>query len=101
MTQKEIVTALRICSSPKTTCNGCPLDGPDDGLNVGTVCFDLVPAQAADLIEAKQKKIDQLMADLMASVKGELGGKFTPGEAFKLIEYYKGKNASCVNTSAA
>ena len=48
-------------------------------------------SSAADLIEAQQKKIDQLMADLMASVKGELGGKFTPGEAFKLTEYYKGR----------
>lgn len=95
MTQKEIVTALRICSSPKTTRNGCPLDGPDDGLNDATVCcFDLVPAQAADLIEAQQKKIDQLMADLMASVNGELGGKFTSGEAFKLTEYYKGEKCT-------
>ena len=87
MTQKELVMALRICSDAKTTCKGCLLEGQADN---GKVCFYLVPAQAADLIEAQQKKIDQLMADLMASVKGELGGKFTPGEAFKLIEYYKG-----------
>lgn len=60
MTQKEIVTALRICSNAKTTCNGCPLDGPDDGLNVGTVCFDLVHAQAADLIENQQREIEAL-----------------------------------------
>lgn len=60
MTREEIVTALRICSSPKTTCTGCPLDGPDDGLNVGPVCFDLVPAQAADLIENQQREIEAL-----------------------------------------
>lgn len=46
--------------------------------------------QAADALEAQQTKIDQLMADLMASVAGKLGGTFTPAEAFKLIEYYKG-----------
>lgn len=56
MTREEIVTALRICSKSKTTCNGCPLDGPDDG----TVCFDLVPAQAADLIENQQREIEAL-----------------------------------------
>lgn len=60
MTREEIVTALRICSNAKITCNGCPLDGPDDGLNIGTVCFDLVPAQAADLIENQQREIDAL-----------------------------------------
>ena len=64
MTREEIVTALRICSSPKTTCTGCPLDGPDDGLNVGTVCFDLVPAQAADLIENQQREIEALKSSL-------------------------------------
>ncbi len=47
--------------------------------------------QAADALEAQQTKIDQLMADLMASVAGKLGGTFTPAEAFKLIEYYKGE----------
>lgn len=51
-------------------------------------------SSAADLIEAQQKKIDQLMTDLMASVNGELGGKFTPGEAFKLTEYYKGEKCT-------
>lgn len=60
MTRDEIVTALRICSSPKTTCNGCPLDGPDDGLIVGTACFDFVPARAADLIENQQREIEAL-----------------------------------------
>lgn len=60
MTQKEIVTALRICSSPKTTCNGCPLDGSDDGLIVGTACFNFVPARAADLIENQQREIEAL-----------------------------------------
>lgn len=60
MTREEIVTALRICSSPKTTCNGCPLDGPDDGLIVGTACFDFVPARAADLIENQQREIEAL-----------------------------------------
>lgn len=60
MTREEIVTALRICSSPKTTCNGCPLDGPDDGLIVGTACFDFVPARAADLIENQQREMEAL-----------------------------------------
>ena len=60
MTQKEIVTALRICSSPKTTCKGCPLYGSDDGLIVGTACFDFVTARAADLIENQQREIDAL-----------------------------------------
>ena len=60
MTQEEIVTALRICSSPKTTCNGCPLDGSDDGLIVGTACFDFVPARAVDLIENQQREIEAL-----------------------------------------
>lgn len=55
MTQEEIVTALRICSNAKTTCKGCPLDGPDD-----VVCFDLVSAQAADLIENQQREIEAL-----------------------------------------
>lgn len=57
MTREEIVTALRICSNPKGTCKGCPLEGPDE---VGTVCFDLVPAQAADLIENQQREIEAL-----------------------------------------
>lgn len=57
MTQKEIVTALRICSNPKGTCKECPLDGSDE---VGTVCFNLVPAQAADLIENQQREIEAL-----------------------------------------
>ena len=57
MTQKEIVTALRICSSPQTTCKGCPLDGTDDGT---AHCFDLVPARAADLIENQQREIEAL-----------------------------------------
>lgn len=61
MTREEIVTALRTCSNAKTTCTGCPLDGPDDGLNVGTVCFDIVPARAADLIENQQRHIEALM----------------------------------------
>lgn len=60
MTREDIVTALRICSSPKTTCNGCPLDGQDDGLIVGTTCFDFVPARAADLIENQQREIEAL-----------------------------------------
>ena len=60
MTREEIVTALRICSNAKTTCNGCPLDGPGDGLNIGTVCFDFVPARAADLIENQQREIEAL-----------------------------------------
>ncbi len=60
MTREEIVTALRICSNAKTTCTGCPLDGPDDGLNVGTVCFNIVPARAADLIENQQREIEAL-----------------------------------------
>lgn len=55
MTREEIVTALRICSNAKTTCKGCPLDGPDD-----VVCFDLVSAQAADLIENQQREIEAL-----------------------------------------
>lgn len=49
---------------------------------------------AADLIEAQQKKIEQLMADLMASVDDKLGGTFTQAEAFKLIEYYKGRKCT-------
>lgn len=57
MTRNEIVTALRICSSPKTTCKGCPLNGPGDGT---AHCFDLVPAQAADLIENQQREIEAL-----------------------------------------
>lgn len=57
MTREEIVTALRICSSPKTTCKGCPLDGLGDGT---ANCFDLVPAQAADLIENQQREIEAL-----------------------------------------
>ena len=60
MTREEIVTALRICSNAKTTCNGCPLDCPDDGLIVGTACFDIVPARAADLIENQQREIEAL-----------------------------------------
>ena len=56
MTQKEIVTALRICSSPQTTCKGCPLDCLGDG----TACFDFVPARAADLIENQQREIEAL-----------------------------------------
>ena len=57
MTRNEIVTALRICSSPKTTCKGCPLDGLGDGT---AHCFNLVPAQAADLIENQQREIEAL-----------------------------------------
>ena len=57
MTREEIVTALRICSNPKTTCKGCPLEGPDEN---GTVCFDLALVQAADLIENQQREIDAL-----------------------------------------
>lgn len=61
MTREEIVTALRICSNAKTTCKGCPLDGPDDGLNDATVCcIDLARAQAAELIENQQKTIEAL-----------------------------------------
>ena len=60
MTREEIVTALRICSNPKTTCKGCPLDGPGDGLIVGTACFDFVSARAADLIENQQREIEAL-----------------------------------------
>lgn len=61
MTREEIVTALRICSSPKTPCKGCPLDGSDDGLNDATVCcIDLARAQAAELIENQQKTIEAL-----------------------------------------
>ena len=59
MTREEIVTALRICSNAKTTCKGCPLDGPDD-----VVCFDLVSAQAADLIENQQREIEALKSAL-------------------------------------
>lgn len=61
MTREEIVTALRICSSPKTTCKGCPLDGTDDGT---AHCFDLVPARAADLIENQQREIEALKSAL-------------------------------------
>lgn len=50
--------------------------------------------RVADTLEAQQKKIDQLMADLMASVDGKLGGTFTQAEAFKLIEYYKGRKCT-------
>lgn len=82
MTQKEIVTALRCCAN-HTACNSCELR------NTGE-CLKIMPA-AADLIEAQQTKIDQLTADLMASVAGKLGGTFTTAEAFKLIEYYKGE----------
>lgn len=86
MTQKEIVTALRCCAGD--SCEGCPYD------KTFTVedakCIGKTMGYAADLIEAQQTKIDQLMADLMASVAGKLGGAFTPAEAFKLIEYYKG-----------
>lgn len=57
MTRNEIVTALRICSSPKKTCKGCPLDGLGDGT---AHCFNLVPAQAADLIENQQREIEAL-----------------------------------------
>lgn len=57
MTREEIVTALRICSSPKTTCKGCPLDGLGDGT---ANCFDFVPARAADLIENQQREIEAL-----------------------------------------
>lgn len=60
MTREEIVTALRICSNAKTTCNGCPLDGQDDGLNVGIACFDFVPARDADLIENQQREMETL-----------------------------------------
>lgn len=87
MTQEEIVTALRICSSPKTTCNGCPLDGSDDGLIVGTACFDFVPARAVDLIENQQREIEALrqaneglrynLAD--AQRRGDLTPPYEPG----------------------
>ena len=83
MTQKEIVTALRCCAEGE--CHGCTIH------NDKQRCQERVLAAAADLIEAQQTKIDQLMADLMASVAGKLGGTFTPAEAFKLIEYYHGK----------
>lgn len=89
MTQKEIVTALRCCASSEADCKGnCAFFGtssPDED------CSQKKNTAAADLIEAQQTKIDQLMADLMASVTGKLGGTFTTAEAFKLIEYYKGK----------
>lgn len=62
MTREEIVTALRCCVNTKETCNGCPLDSTDDYLNGGTICFDFVPVQAADLIENQQREIDALKA---------------------------------------
>lgn len=75
MTKNEIVTALRICSNAKTTCKGCPLDGPDD-----VVCFDLVSAQAADMIENQQREIEALRQtneglrfNLAAYANGERG----------------------------
>lgn len=80
MTREEIVTALRICSNAKITCKGCPLDGSDDGLNVGTVCFDLVPAQAADLIENQQREIEALR-------------QANEGLRFNLAAYASGKRA--------
>lgn len=83
MTQKEIVTVLRCCAEGE--CHDCTIH------NDKQRCQERVLAAAADLIEAQQTKIDQLMADLMASVAGKLGGTFTPAEAFKLIEYYKGE----------
>lgn len=83
MTQKEIVTVLRCCAEGE--CHGCTIH------NDKQRCQERVLDAAADLIEAQQTKIDQLTADLMASVAGKLGGTFTPAEAFKLIEYYKGK----------
>nr|DAI80079.1 MAG TPA: hypothetical protein [Caudoviricetes sp.] len=83
MTQKEIVTALRCCAEGE--CHGCTIH------NDKQRCQERVLDAAADLIEAQQTKIDQLTADLMASVAGKLGGAFTPAEAFKLIEYYKGE----------
>lgn len=64
MTREEIVAALWICSNAKTTCNGCPLDGQDDGLIVGTACFDFVTARAADLIENQQREIEALKSAL-------------------------------------
>ena len=89
MKRDEIVTALRCCASSEADCKGnCAFFGTS---SPNEDCSQKKNTAAADLIEAQQTKIDQLTADLMASVAGKLGGTFTPAEAFKLIEYYKGE----------
>lgn len=89
MTRDEIVTALRCCASGVDCAKGnCAFLEPNGAFGE---CTKKKNTAAADLIEAQKTKIDQLMADLMASVAGKLGRTFTPAEAFKLTEYYKGR----------
>lgn len=69
MTQKEIVTALRCCASSEADCKGnCAFFGTS---SPNEDCSQKKNTAAADLIEAQKTKIDQLMADLMASVAGK------------------------------
>lgn len=58
MSNEEIVAALRYCQiTEHSDCWGCPA-------NIGSAgCLDALHKEAADVLEAQQKRIEQLEAE--------------------------------------